>query len=70
MDARATGNRQDDSSKIQALNANDIHRIASGQVILDLPTAVKELVENALDAGATSIGRCPITERPTILTHL
>lgn len=34
----------------------DVHRITSGQVVLDVQTAVKELVENALDAGATSIG--------------
>jgi len=40
---------------IQALDAAAVHRICSGQVILDLATAVKELLENALDAGATSI---------------
>ncbi len=28
----------------------------SGQVVIDLQTATKELVENALDAGATNIG--------------
>lgn len=32
-----------------------IHRICSGQVILDLATAVKELLENSLDASASSV---------------
>ena len=41
---------------IQAIDASTIHRICSGQVVLTLATAVKELVENSLDAGATSIG--------------
>lgn len=40
---------------IKPIDKDTIHRICSGQVILDLATAVKELVENALDAGATSI---------------
>jgi DNA mismatch repair protein PMS2 len=40
---------------IQAIPPASIHRICSGQVILDLATAVKELVENALDAGANKI---------------
>lgn len=40
---------------IKQINKQSIHRICSGQVILDLATAVKELVENALDAGATNI---------------
>lgn len=34
-----------------------IHRIQSGQVIVDLCSVVKELVENSVDAGATSIGK-------------
>ena len=40
---------------IQAIDKSTVHKICSGQVILDLATAVKELIENSLDAGATSI---------------
>jgi DNA mismatch repair protein PMS2 len=44
------------SATIKPIDGASVHRITSGQVIIDLPTAVKELVENSLDAGATSIG--------------
>eukprot|EP00249_Psilotum_nudum_P020639 c27788_g1_i2 orf=360-2978(-) len=40
---------------IKPIDKAAVHRICSGQVILDLAMAVKELVENSLDAGATSI---------------
>ncbi|PKA52721.1 DNA mismatch repair protein PMS1 [Apostasia shenzhenica] len=40
---------------IKAINKAVAHRICSGQVILDLSSAVKELVENSLDAGASNI---------------
>lgn len=40
---------------IRPIDAGAVHRICSGQVILDISTAVKELIENALDAGATAI---------------
>lgn len=42
-------------SSIQPIEKGTVHRICSGQVILDLSTAIKELIENALDAGATNI---------------
>ena len=41
--------------KIQPIDKGTVHRICSGQVILDLATAVKELLENSLDAGASNI---------------
>lgn len=44
------------SNRIKAIDKTSVHRITSSQVVVDLQTAVKELVENALDAGATAIG--------------
>ena len=41
---------------IKRIDKRSVHQICSGQVILSLAVAVKELVENGLDAGATSIG--------------
>jgi hypothetical protein len=45
-----------DVASIKAIDGHSVHKITSGQVVVDLQTAVKELVENSLDAGATSIG--------------
>jgi DNA mismatch repair ATPase MutL len=44
------------SSTIKPIDGHSVHKITSGQVVVDLQTAVKELVENSLDAGATNIG--------------
>ena len=43
------------SSVIKAMDKTSVHRLCSGQVVLSMAIAVKELVENALDAGATNI---------------
>ncbi|XP_058810280.1 mismatch repair endonuclease PMS2 isoform X2 [Phymastichus coffea] len=42
-------------TRISAIDKKSVHRICSGQVVLDLAIAVKELVENSIDSGATSI---------------
>lgn len=42
---------------IKAIDGKSVHQICSGQVVLSLSTAVKELVENSVDAGATNIGK-------------
>jgi DNA mismatch repair protein PMS2 len=40
---------------LKRIDTESVHRICSGQVILSLATAVKELIENSIDAQATSI---------------
>ncbi|PIL33840.1 hypothetical protein GSI_03546 [Ganoderma sinense ZZ0214-1] len=44
------------NNPIKVLDSASAHKIFSGQVVVDLQTAVAELVENSLDAGSTSIG--------------
>ena len=45
-----------DAPQIKPIDRASVHRICSGQVVIDLAGAVKELVENSVDAGATNIG--------------
>lgn len=54
--------------RIQPIDKGTVHRICSGQVILDLATAVKELLENSLDAGASNIevGLCAQSTRQVL----
>ena len=40
---------------IKGIDKSSVHNICSGQVIVTLATAVKELVENSIDAGAKAV---------------
>ena len=43
------------SGNIKSLDSSTVHRICSGQVIINLANAVKELIENSIDEGSKTI---------------
>ncbi|XP_029802915.1 mismatch repair endonuclease PMS2 [Suricata suricatta] len=51
----AEGSSTELAKAIRPIDRRSVHQICSGQVVLSLSTAVKELVENSVDAGATNI---------------
>lgn len=53
--AAAAGGASSAAGRIQRVDGKVVQRICSDQVIVDLPSALKELLENALDAGTTKL---------------
>ena len=53
VDANDENNRS--AAVIIPIDAASVQRIVAGQAITDLASAVKELVDNALDAGSKTI---------------
>eukprot|EP00957_Ditylum_brightwellii_P177993 13557834-Ditylum_brightwellii.AAC.1 len=45
----------DEPALIVPIDQNTVKRLVAGQAVMDLASIVKELIDNALDAGAKSI---------------
>ena len=52
------------------LPSSTVRLIASSQVITSVSSAVKELIENSLDAGATSIEVKLVSEKIGKISHI
>ncbi|XP_049874725.1 mismatch repair endonuclease PMS2 [Pectinophora gossypiella] len=55
MDFNENNSESVKNDSIKPINVDTVHKICSGQVVLSLAVAVKELVENSLDAGSTNV---------------
>ncbi|EDO31419.1 predicted protein [Nematostella vectensis] len=55
MAADSENAREIEAPSVLPIDRKSVHQICSGQVVLSLATAMKELLENSLDAGATSV---------------
>ena len=53
--ADCSGSTRGDGGIIRPIQEESVRRIVAGQAVSDLASAVKELVDNALDAGSKSI---------------
>lgn len=47
---------------IRSIPVDDVRKICTGQVVINVAGVVKELIENSIDAGAKSVGELRLYE--------